>query len=335
MRNIALKTNLKKTIPVVTLNTGFTRLSLSLGLMMGLITTTLSTHAAIPVESRPLTSSSAVGGVDSTQTSQLWQLTQQIQKLENEVRDLRGKVETHDNDIDQLQKEAKNHYTDFDQRIAQSQDDIKKLQAAQAPAPAPTTTPPADGAPATTTAPGTPPVAAATGDEADKVAYIAAYDAYKAGGAAKAIAPMKKFITDYPNSPFVPNAYYWLGEFNLAITPPNFAAASSNFKIVSNQYPKSAKAAAATYRLATLADVDQHQASAIALMKTILKNYPGTQEAGYATDYLKSHSSTSTEEKKATPKKTDKVKAEEATNQKAKPATKKKVKAKEDDDTSA
>jgi len=163
MRNIALKTNLKTTIPVGTLGTGFTRLSLSLGLMMGLITTTtLSTHAAIPVESRPLTSSSAVGGVDSTQTSQLWQLTQQIQKLENEVRDLRGKVETHDNDIDQLQKKQ-NHYTDFDQRIAQSQDDIKKLQAAQAPASVPATTPSTDGAPTTTTVPSTAPAAAATG----------------------------------------------------------------------------------------------------------------------------------------------------------------------------
>jgi TolA-binding protein len=333
MRNIAVNTNLKKTVPVIFFNIPMSRLSLSLGMAMGLIiTTTISSHAAIPVESRPLTSaSSATGATDNSQSSQLWQLNQQIQKLQNEVRELRGKVETHDNDIDQLQKEAKNHYTDFDQRIAQSQDDIKKLQASQAPAPT-SGTPPADGTPVTA-APAVGTAPAATGDEADKVAYIAAYDAYKAGGAAKAIAPMKQFITDYPNSPFVPNAYYWLGEFNLAITPPNFAAASSNFKIVSNQFPKSAKAAAATYRLATLADVDQHQSTAITLMKTILKNYPGTQEAGYATDYLKSHAST--EEKKVTPKKTEKVKTDEAVNQKAKPAVKKKVKAKDDEDPSA
>ena len=115
------------------------------------------------------------------------------------------------------------------------------------------------------------------------------YEAYKAGGAAQAIAPMKKFITDYPQSPFVPNGYYWLGEFNLAITPPNFSAASANFKIVATRYPKTSKAAAATYRLATLADVDQRQSDAIALMQKLQKDYPGTREAGFATEYLKSN----------------------------------------------
>ncbi len=333
MRNITVNSPLKKTSPTLTIRTAVTRLTLGLGVTGSLIiATSMSSNAAIPVESRSLTTATSAG-VDNSQSSQLWQLTQQIQKLQNEVRELRGKVETHDNDIDQLQKEAKNHYTDFDQRIAQSQEDIKKLQAAQTPNPV--TPPPADGTltPANTV-PNVAPTASATGDEADKVAYIAAYDAYKAGGAAKAIAPMKKFITDYPNSPFVPNAYYWLGEFNLAITPPNFTAASSNFKIVSNQFPKSAKAAAATYRLATLADVDQHQPVAIALMKTILKNYPGTQEAGYASEYLKSHA-TVTEEKKVTPKKTEKVKTGEATNQKTKPAVKKQAKTKDDEDASA
>jgi len=123
--------------------------------------------------------------------------------------------------------------------------------------------------------------------------------------------PMKKFIADYPQSQFVPNAYYWLGEFNLAITPPNFAVASANFKIVMNQYPKTAKAAAATYRLATLADVDQHQTTAIALMKTLLKNYPGTQEAGFASDYLKSHTAPAAD-KKSESTKTEVKKSEKA-----------------------
>jgi TolA-binding protein len=281
----------------------------------------LSAHADIPVESRPLSQPAApVVSTDSNQASQLWLLTQKIQKLEEDVRNLRGKVESHDNDIDQLEKDAKNHFVDFDQRLGQVQEDLKKSQnntgippvtdnSANPPTmdiTTPNTTPPNSVAGSNTTE--------ATTDETDKVAYIAAYEAYKAGGAAQAIAPMKKFITDYPQSLFVPNAYYWLGEFNLAITPPNFAAASTNFKIVTSKFPKSAKAAAATYRLATLADVDQHQATAITLMKALVKNYPGTQEAGFATDYLKSHAKAAIDKKselnkpeKTSLKKTEKV----------------------------
>lgn len=271
-------------------------------------------YAAIPVESRPLSSPTVLAvRTDSDQTSQLWQLTQQVQKLQEEVRQLRGKVESHDNDIDQVQKETKNRYVDFDQRLGQVQEDLKKSQDGTTPPVSTdsvnttntsTTSTTANTTTVNTVNNATAPVA---GDESDKLAYIAAYEAYKAGGAAQAIAPMKKFIANYPKSPFVPNAYYWLGEFNLAITPPNFAAASNNFKLVMNQYPKTAKAAAATYRVATLADVNHQQAAATALMQSLVKNYPGTQEAGYAADYLKSHATRAVDKKPETKKVVKKV----------------------------
>jgi TolA-binding protein len=98
----------------------------SLGLAM---IVNLSAHADIPVESRPLSQPTAtVVSTDSNQASQLWLLTQKIQKLEEDVRNLRGKVESHDNDIDQLQKDAKNRFIDFDQRLGQVQEDLKKSQ---------------------------------------------------------------------------------------------------------------------------------------------------------------------------------------------------------------
>ena len=63
------------------------------------------------------------------------------------------------------------------------------------------------------------PTATVTSSKAEKTAYNDAYEAYKTGGAAKAIAPMQAFIKKYPASPLIPNAHYWLGEFYLALTP--------------------------------------------------------------------------------------------------------------------
>ncbi len=268
--------------------TPFIRLALASAVLLS-----VATHAAIPVESRPLSKPAApVASTDSGQASQLYQLTQQLQKLQDEVRSLRGKLEDQDHEIDTLKKDAKNRFTDFDQRLSQVQDS----KAGTAPAAGT-----GESVAATTTTAATSPAATNTttastpaGDEADKTADIAAYEAYKTGGASQAIAPMKDFIARYPQSQYVPNAYYWLGEFNLAVNPPNFTAAASNFRVVYSQYPKTAKAAAATYRLATLADVDQKRSTAIDLMRTIVKNYPGTQEAGFAATYLKSHQETST-----------------------------------------
>ncbi len=264
-----------------------------------------SVSAEIQIESRPLSQPVPTAPIvtpESREVSQLWLMTQKIQKLEEEVRHLSGKIENHDNDIDQLQKDAKNRFVDFDQRLGHMQEELKKLQTAAVTPPIPTDTLApqlSNTAAENTIAPTTVNITSPVADESDKIAYIAAYEAYKAGGAALAIAPMKKFIADYPQSVFVPNGYYWLGEFNLAITPPNFAAASANFKIVSTKYPKTSKAAAAIYRLATLADVDQRQADAIALMQKLEKDYPGTKEAGFATEYLKSNASRISTQKSA------------------------------------
>ncbi len=61
--------------------------------------------------------------------------------------------------------------------------------------------------------------------ELEKAAYTVALDAYKQGGAKKAIAPMQNFIKNNPNSVYISNAYFWLAEFNLAIEPTNYAEA--------------------------------------------------------------------------------------------------------------
>ena len=111
------------------------------------------------------------------------------------------------------------------------------------------------------------------------------------GGAAKAIKPMQQFIASFPNSVYIPNAYYWLGEFYLASNPADFVKAKKSFNEVVNKYPKSAKASTALYRVATITqEIDKRTSEATVLMKKLLRDYPGAAEAQYARTFIAAHS---------------------------------------------
>ena len=121
-----------------------------------------------------------------------------------------------------------------------------------------------------------------TNIELEKAAYTVALDAYKQGGAKKAIAPMQNFIKNHPNSVYISNAYFWLAEFNLAIEPTNYSEAKKNFEIVAMKYPQSAKASSALYRLYSIAqDVDHKPALAAQYKSKILSQYPKSEEARF------------------------------------------------------
>lgn len=116
----------------------------------------------------------------------------------------------------------------------------------------------------------------------EKDAYTAALDAYKQGGAKEAIAPMKSFITKFPNSAYIGNAHFWLAEFYLAITPAQYENAKNNYEAVAKRYPNSAKAPHALYQLYSIAkDVDKNPTAANLYKQKILTTYPKSQESSY------------------------------------------------------
>lgn len=248
---------------------------------------------AIPIESRGLSQNGVEStaqptalatdtGTASAPTNLNWQIMQKTQQLENDIRTLRGKIEEQDNEITQLKHELSNRYTDLDQRLellqqkidpdsaAPEEDKQQDISPSNASKPNSINVNPAK---AQTTTPST---------DLDQAAYTVALDAYKQGGAKKAIAPMQNFIKNNPNSIYISNAYFWLAEFNLAIEPTNYAEAKKNYNIVVNQYPNSAKAARALYQLYNIAkDVDRNTTSANQLKTKLLKEYPKSEEAGF------------------------------------------------------
>ncbi len=221
---------------------------------------------AIPIESRGLSDTASSRNDVANSPAPIagnmnWDLIQKNQQLENQIRELRGKIEEQDHAIDQLNKELTNRYTDLDQRLELLNQKLEpeSNQPEQAPAEnAPvdsstatdqtsTASKATTNSPAPTTAqnPATP--ANSSNNTSDpvaleKAAYTIALDAYKKGGAKQAIAPMQNFIKNYPNSIYTGNAYFWLAEFQLAIDPPNYNEAKKNYEIVAAKFPNSSKA---------------------------------------------------------------------------------------------
>ncbi|MFX6797185.1 YbgF trimerization domain-containing protein, partial [Acinetobacter baumannii] len=170
----------------------------------------------------------------SVPTNLNWELMQKNQQLENDIRTLRGQLEEQANDIEQLKKDLANRYTDLDQRLellhqkvdpdSATQDDSSNTTSdnttpASAPAPQTTESNKVAAVPATQTSEQQPsalttttqPAPAAAQNqsnslELEKAAYTVALDAYKQGGAKKAIAPMQNFIKNHPNSIYTGNA---------------------------------------------------------------------------------------------------------------------------------
>jgi TolA-binding protein len=228
---------------------------------------------------------------------------QKNQQLENDVRALRGQLEEQSNDIEQLKKDLSNRYTDLDQRLELLNQKVDPESApsdnpanSDTPATASTETSTVDnkvGNATPTSGPSsTPPPQPEVSQppaqnqsnpvELEKAAYTVALDAYKQGGAKKAIAPMQNFIKNHPNSVYTGNAYFWLAEFNLATDPVNYNEAKKNYNVVATQYPNSSKAPRALYQLYSIAkDVDKNTASANQYKTKILSQYPKSEEAKF------------------------------------------------------
>ncbi len=250
-----------------------------------------STLFAIEVEQRDLSNNTATPTTPtSVQSTQFWELHQQLQQLQTLVRQLRGQIEEQNNQIEQLNQELKNRYTDLDQRLEllnqkiDSDTENENTDENNAtPQISPPTAPPTNSA--TNTAQSIIETPQITADEA---AYNAAYEAYKQGGAIKAIIPMENFTKNYPRSPYISHAYYWLGEFYLSITPPKYHQAKDHFNIVAGNYPQSNKAAAALYRLIEIAqNIDKDLPKAREYYLKLIQKYPKTKEAELAKTTMK------------------------------------------------
>ena len=114
----------------------------------------------------------------------------------------------------------------------------------------------------------------------DKAAYASALALYERNQVAAAEKAFTGFLQQYPNSPLVPNAMYWLGECYYSTN--RLDNAIMIFKDVAERFPKHDKAAAsllkAGYAYAKMGDME----NAYFYWQILLDDFPGSAPANLA-----------------------------------------------------
>jgi tol-pal system protein YbgF len=221
-----------------------------------------------PVQIRLNDIDTRVGRVERVVNNQsLLELSQRIDALQAEVRQLRGQAEEAENGVAAARKQQRDLYADLDRRLA-------ALEAAGV-------TPASSAAAATGGA--TSGARTASGD-AGSIAYGRAFDALKQGSYPAAITGFTGFLRDHPQHELADNAQYWLGQAHYVTRDyPNAIAA---FQRVVAQWPDSSKASDALLKVGYSQLELKRPAEARRTLEDVRTRYPGTDSARAAAERL-------------------------------------------------
>lgn len=199
-------------------------------------------------------------------------LSQNLDNLQGQVNELRGEVQVLQHDQQLTTKQQRDLYSDLNKRL-------QKLELGLN-----TSTPSASGANPMTSAAvtGTATGAAVTGG--DQAAYQQNFNLLKQGRYEDAINGFTNFIQQFPQSPLVPNAEFWMGEAHYQMS--DFQGALVNYRAVVQGYPNSGKAPDAILKIGYSQYEMQQYKAARKTLTGVIKQYPGTNVANLAKQRL-------------------------------------------------
>lgn len=222
------------------------------------------------------------------QNQSLSDLVLQIQRLQQEVRQLRGDLEVQTHALEDLKRRQRELYLDLDSRIGQQQlpvapDTAAPVNGQSAPAPVVDRS-----SPSTQTPPPPPPPAVVTrapGDPAKEQAeYRKAFDLLQAGNYTESAQAFRGFLAAYPNGAYTDNAQYWLGEASYVTR--DFDTAMQDFDKVLKQHPDSTKVPGAMLKIGYIQYERRSWKQARTMLKRLIEQYPSSTEARLAKQRL-------------------------------------------------
>lgn len=175
------------------------------------------------------------------------QLLNQMQAMQEELLHLRGLLEEQQQQVQALKTQRLEDYKNIDKRLSELQQGSTSVnnnsaEFTAAPiVPMPTSTNNTASAVVDKSV---------SNDQQDLLAYQKAYDLIKLRQFDKAKEAFLAFNQKYPQSQFVANSHYWLGE--LYIIDGNFVKAKASFQTIIKQYPTHTKYPEALYKIATV-----------------------------------------------------------------------------------
>ena len=196
----------------------------------------------------------------------LFALYQQIQQLQQEVRDLNGQIDTLQYKLNQQKQGQRDLYQNIDKRLA-------KLESGAA-----GDTASSEGA-AAQAGGQTGPV-----DPAVQSAYMAGFNKLKDGDYLAAIDAFKAFVAANPETALTPNAWYWMGEAYYVQQKPD--AARQAFETVVKRFSASPKVADSLYKIGLIRASSGHNDNAQATFERVVSQYPDSDAADQAKSRL-------------------------------------------------
>jgi tol-pal system protein YbgF len=197
------------------------------------------------------------------------QISQQLDEMQDTLRELRGRIEELEHSEETLAKQQRDLYGDLDKRLGGGS------SAAGG----------ATGAAAALGLSGALAGAAAGPSSTEQAVYSQAFDALKAGSYSIAITGFKDFLGNYPQSSLADSAQYWLGE--AYYVNRDYDSAGGAFRALLKKWPDSRKAPDALLKLGYAQFAQKQYPAAKATLTEVTKKYPGTDSAKLAADRLR------------------------------------------------
>ncbi|MBV5308999.1 tol-pal system protein YbgF [Chromatium okenii] len=217
----------------------------------------------------------------------------QVQRLQAEMQELRGLVETQKLNIDKLQRQQRDQYLDIDARLGTNHSTAPQTPlpnsvvdasgtSTDEPAPAPVAAPIAPPSTGPIGIPALPQPETQSGNERD--AYATAFALLKERNYDAAKTAFTQLLQSYPQGEFTDSAQYWLGETNYV--QRDYPAALEAFNQLIQNHPNSPKIANALLRIGSIQYDQKAFAQAKISLEQLISRFPNSTEARLARSRL-------------------------------------------------
>ncbi len=222
------------------------------------------------LENKTATMSRRLDNINSSATDQ------EIGRLRDELREIRGMVEKLRYDSDQRDRTSKDYLADIDQRLQRLEGTAPPVVSA-APSTIPGATP---GTLATAPTPQRPTVASPE----EEAAYLATFDQLKNGKYDDAIRGFKSMQQQWPQGRYADNSWYWMGE--AYYVKRDYNGALGSFQTLVDRYPTSPKLADGLVKIGLCQIELKRTGEAKATLQRVTREFPTSNAANIARQRL-------------------------------------------------